>query len=156
MKHSRIVMLKADDMNEDCIKLSACVCVCFSPTWTQITEAFLQINMKPSFVLLQKKSAEILELHTDLIQHALHVTSLKPNLYRKTHLDGMIEAEEVHLYSRETEIIGTVQRSQLGPLPVTLLEVFRRTDGDRTLLHEHIRDRRDGQHGNDMRKRKPP
>lgn len=67
----------------------------------------------------------------------------------------MIEAEEVHLYSRETEIIGTVQRSQLGPLPVTQLEVLRRTDGGRTLLREHIRDRRDGQHGNDMRKRKP-
>lgn len=46
----------------------------------------------------------------------------------------MIEAEEVHLYSRETEIIGTVQRSQLGPLPVTQLEVLRRTDGGRTLL----------------------
>lgn len=67
----------------------------------------------------------------------------------------MIEAEEVHLYSRETKIIGTVQRFQLGPLPVTLLEVFRRTDGGRTLLQEQIRDRRDGQHGNDMRKRKP-
>lgn len=77
MKHSGIAMLKADDMNEDCIKLSVCVCVCFSPTWTRITEAFLQINMKPSFVLLQKKSVENLELHTDLIQHALHVTSLK-------------------------------------------------------------------------------
>lgn len=30
MKHSGIVTLKADDMNEDCIKLSVCVCVFLS------------------------------------------------------------------------------------------------------------------------------